>query len=256
MVTFDGLRAQLSGGTPVTASLGQREVRLAHDLSERQVAMVLAGGGIPLLRVQTVSGRPTARGRRRRPYPTSASAYSAPRCGPAAPAYAGRAYPGQHRGHSHRRPRTVGDRLVLLRRVRRRRVRRRHRGLGAVRRTGTGPPWPAPAAATARDRFRRRPDRPCPGLGTFRPRRAGCRGRGSRAHQAAGGGRAPRDVAEAGSPEQGRGGVRARFHCAGAHLDRRPPAARHRQPPVPAARLRCRERRRRPPLTSPSWPCS
>ena len=53
-----------------------------------------------------------------------------------------------------------------------------------------------------------------------------------------------RDVAEAGSPEQGRGGVRARFHCAGAHLDRRPPAARHRQPPVPAARLRCRERRR------------
>jgi aconitate hydratase len=48
MVTFDGLRAQLSGGTPVTASLGQREVRLAHDLSERQVAMVLAGGRIPL----------------------------------------------------------------------------------------------------------------------------------------------------------------------------------------------------------------
>ena len=48
VVTFDGLRAQLSGGTPVTASLGQREVRLAHDLSERQVAMVLAGGRIPL----------------------------------------------------------------------------------------------------------------------------------------------------------------------------------------------------------------
>jgi hypothetical protein len=33
VLTFDGLRAQLSIGTPVTASLGQREVRLAHDLS-------------------------------------------------------------------------------------------------------------------------------------------------------------------------------------------------------------------------------
>ncbi len=48
VVTFDGLRAQLSDGTPVTASLGQREVRLTHELSERQAAMVLAGGRIPL----------------------------------------------------------------------------------------------------------------------------------------------------------------------------------------------------------------
>lgn len=55
MVTFDGLRAQLSDGTPVTASLGQREVRLTHELSERQVSMVLAGGRIRYLRVQTAS---------------------------------------------------------------------------------------------------------------------------------------------------------------------------------------------------------
>jgi aconitate hydratase len=48
VLTFDGLRAQLSSGTPVTAGHGQREVRLTHDLSERQVAMVLAGGRIPL----------------------------------------------------------------------------------------------------------------------------------------------------------------------------------------------------------------
>ena len=57
VLTFDGLRAQLSSGTPVTASLGRREIRLTHDLSERQVAMVLAAAGSRYLRVQPVRGR-------------------------------------------------------------------------------------------------------------------------------------------------------------------------------------------------------
>jgi aconitate hydratase len=48
VLTFDSLRTQLSSGGSVTARHGGHEVRLAHDLSERQVAMVLAGGRIPL----------------------------------------------------------------------------------------------------------------------------------------------------------------------------------------------------------------
>ncbi|HEX6522858.1 MAG TPA: aconitate hydratase [Streptosporangiaceae bacterium] len=49
VLTFAGLRGQLSHGKPVTASHGDGDdVRLIHDLSERQVAMVLAGGRIPL----------------------------------------------------------------------------------------------------------------------------------------------------------------------------------------------------------------
>jgi aconitate hydratase len=46
-LTFDGLHDQLAAGKQVTASLDDRDIRLAHDLSERQVAMVLAGGRIP-----------------------------------------------------------------------------------------------------------------------------------------------------------------------------------------------------------------
>jgi aconitate hydratase len=48
VLTFDRLRAHLSSGRSVTASYGERELRLTHDLSQRQVAMVLAGGRIPL----------------------------------------------------------------------------------------------------------------------------------------------------------------------------------------------------------------
>ncbi|MBV9451651.1 MAG: aconitate hydratase [Streptosporangiaceae bacterium] len=59
VLTFDGLRGQLAHGKPVTAgrhgdraesawASGRGDLRLIHDLSERQVAMVLAGGRIPL----------------------------------------------------------------------------------------------------------------------------------------------------------------------------------------------------------------
>jgi aconitate hydratase len=47
VMVFDGLRGQLCAGEPVTASHGGRELRLVHELSQRQVAMVLAGGRIP-----------------------------------------------------------------------------------------------------------------------------------------------------------------------------------------------------------------
>jgi hypothetical protein len=53
VLTFDGLRAQLSIGTPVTASLGQREVRLAHNLFEH--------GGIELARTSPCSSPPGSR---------------------------------------------------------------------------------------------------------------------------------------------------------------------------------------------------
>jgi aconitate hydratase len=46
-LTFDDLRDQLAAGKQLTASLDGRDIRLVHDLSERQVAMVLAGGRIP-----------------------------------------------------------------------------------------------------------------------------------------------------------------------------------------------------------------
>jgi aconitate hydratase len=47
LVTFDDLRGQLSPGKPVTASRSGRDLRLVHDLSERQVVMAIAGGRIP-----------------------------------------------------------------------------------------------------------------------------------------------------------------------------------------------------------------
>ncbi len=48
LVTFDDLRGQLATGEPsVTATSHGRDIHLLHDLSERQVAMVLAGGRIP-----------------------------------------------------------------------------------------------------------------------------------------------------------------------------------------------------------------
>ena len=54
-LTFDGLRDQLAPGNHVTVSLDGRDIRLVHDLSPRQVAMVLAGGRIPHAR--GLSGR-------------------------------------------------------------------------------------------------------------------------------------------------------------------------------------------------------
>ncbi|MGH3166490.1 MAG: aconitate hydratase, partial [Trebonia sp.] len=50
VLRLDGLRGQLSAGTAVMASLphADRSLPLTHQLSERQVAMVLAGGRIPL----------------------------------------------------------------------------------------------------------------------------------------------------------------------------------------------------------------
>jgi len=51
VIRLDELPGQLRVGEPVTASLGEdRTVRLAHDLSERQIAMITAGGRIPLAR--------------------------------------------------------------------------------------------------------------------------------------------------------------------------------------------------------------
>jgi len=55
LVTFEDLRGQLTTGEPatgepsssVTASHDGHDIRLFHDLSERQIAMVLAGGRIP-----------------------------------------------------------------------------------------------------------------------------------------------------------------------------------------------------------------
>jgi aconitate hydratase len=48
VLRLDGLRDQLSAGKPVTASHDDRDLHLTHQLSERQVEMVLAGGRIPL----------------------------------------------------------------------------------------------------------------------------------------------------------------------------------------------------------------
>jgi aconitate hydratase len=50
LMRLDGLRDRLSAGKPVTASHPRHnhDLRLSHDLSARQIAMVLAGGRIPL----------------------------------------------------------------------------------------------------------------------------------------------------------------------------------------------------------------
>jgi aconitate hydratase len=50
VIRLDDLRSQLSAAGPVTATLRDpdRTLKLTHQLSERQVAMVLAGGRIPL----------------------------------------------------------------------------------------------------------------------------------------------------------------------------------------------------------------
>src|SRR5262249_32667610 len=50
VLTFTGLREQLSAGKPViaTTSRSAQELRLSHQLSGRQIEMVLAGGRIPL----------------------------------------------------------------------------------------------------------------------------------------------------------------------------------------------------------------
>jgi len=47
VLRLDGLRDQLAAGKPVTASHDGRDLPLTHQLSERQVDMVLAGGRIP-----------------------------------------------------------------------------------------------------------------------------------------------------------------------------------------------------------------
>jgi len=47
VIAMEDLPRQLSGGGPVTASAGGHELALSHRLSERQVAMILAGGRIP-----------------------------------------------------------------------------------------------------------------------------------------------------------------------------------------------------------------
>ena len=50
VILLDGLHAQLSAAGPVTATQPARDrtLELTHQLSERQVAMILAGGRIPL----------------------------------------------------------------------------------------------------------------------------------------------------------------------------------------------------------------
>ena len=50
LLRLDSLRDQLAAGASVTASQshGARDLQLTHQLSERQIAMVLAGGRIPL----------------------------------------------------------------------------------------------------------------------------------------------------------------------------------------------------------------
>jgi aconitate hydratase len=56
VLRLEGLRSQLAAGKPVTASHDGRDLRLIHQLSERQVEMVLAGGRIPLAARQRHSG--------------------------------------------------------------------------------------------------------------------------------------------------------------------------------------------------------
>jgi aconitate hydratase len=46
-ILLEDIRGQLCGEQPVTASIGGHELRLGHQLSERQIAMILAGGRIP-----------------------------------------------------------------------------------------------------------------------------------------------------------------------------------------------------------------
>ena len=48
VLAFTGLHEQLSAGQPVIATTRSGELRLTHQLSGRQVEMVLAGGRIPL----------------------------------------------------------------------------------------------------------------------------------------------------------------------------------------------------------------
>src|SRR5699024_4395438 len=47
-VVLEGVHAALRDGRSLSATIGGREVRLTHRLSDRQVDMVLAGGRIPL----------------------------------------------------------------------------------------------------------------------------------------------------------------------------------------------------------------
>jgi aconitate hydratase len=49
ILRFKGLRDQLAAADSIEARLDDATLRLTHDLSERQVAMVLAGGQIPLV---------------------------------------------------------------------------------------------------------------------------------------------------------------------------------------------------------------
>jgi aconitate hydratase len=50
IIRFDGLRAQLAVGQPIVATRAQDDrLKLTHDLSQRQIDMVLAGGRIPLV---------------------------------------------------------------------------------------------------------------------------------------------------------------------------------------------------------------
>ncbi|PZO59566.1 MAG: aconitate hydratase, partial [Pseudoxanthomonas suwonensis] len=48
VLVLDGIHAALEGGRELTARIGDRDVKLRHRLSPRQVEMVLAGGRIPL----------------------------------------------------------------------------------------------------------------------------------------------------------------------------------------------------------------
>ena len=50
VLTFTGLHKQLSAGQTVTATTGSggRELPLSHQLSARQIEMILAGSRIPL----------------------------------------------------------------------------------------------------------------------------------------------------------------------------------------------------------------
>jgi aconitate hydratase len=52
-VRIENLRDQLAVGRPVEATLGDRTVTLQHQLSQRQIELVLAGGRIPLAAAST-----------------------------------------------------------------------------------------------------------------------------------------------------------------------------------------------------------
>ncbi|WGH92648.1 aconitate hydratase [Auritidibacter ignavus] len=48
VLVLDGLHEALKNGSELTATIGERQVRLRHRLSDRQVQMVIAGGRIPM----------------------------------------------------------------------------------------------------------------------------------------------------------------------------------------------------------------